>query len=164
MPLNFATGPKKNFTPKTVKFSDLYKFSSGNKGMSGTVLEQARETLAAAGYTSTQITKIITEDKSILAPQMKEIAGLMNQNKIYGFNQDGAILMKNYLNKQRIKAQNISRVQHEHMLEAMGEDLDKGKPATSLNNMGKKSSTSLNSLGQKPNTPSSGSTHISLPY
>ena len=165
----FEPRQRRDFTPKAVKFSDLYKFGANSKNVSSAAIDGARKALAAAGYSSKQISLIISDDKKIPVAQMKEIVGHLNKNQIYGFGQNPDIMIKNYLVKEKIKAQNISRIIHEHMLESQEEDLVKNRKTTSLNTMGKGAVGSLNNRGIKPSSPAGSSapsspTRINLPF
>ncbi len=148
MPL-FGSSRSQQFTPKQVKLSDLYKFSSSSKTAPNTVLNAARQGLKNAGFSDLEISKIVTNDAKIPVQRMKEVVSELNKCKVFGFDkQDPDIFVKNYLNKERVKAQNIARIRKEHMLEARDEDLG---TSSSLNNLGKGSATSLNNQGVSPN-------------
>ncbi len=115
--------PVQIYTPKNIKFSELYKFGSAGKDLSGSILNQAKEALAKAGYEPEKITKIITKNEAVSSKEMKAIAGHLNRGGIYGFRRPATGLVQGYLNKERVKAQNIARIRKEHILEAGEENL-----------------------------------------
>lgn len=133
MPLLGGLTPTQQFTPKNIKFSDLYKFSTKGKNLSGSILNQAKDALTKAGYDPDKITKIITKNEGVTAKQMAEIAGHLNQRGVYGFGQSSRNLIQGYLNKERVKAQNIAMIRKEHIMEARQEDVSAGPKGVKTN-------------------------------
>lgn len=128
------------YTPKTIRFSQLYAHNTGAKKKVGpSVLFQAKEALTKAGVNENDVFKIISHDKPISVSQMKAVAEVMNRSKIYGFEKDPKNAINDLLNKERIKAQSIAGIIKEHSMEAMTEDLPEI------------STTSLNPHGVSPN-------------
>lgn len=138
MPL-FAPSQAQKFTPKAIKFSQLYKTGTGGGKPGYSVLSKAKETLAKAGYDEKKISQMITGDAKIPVSKMKEIATLMNRSGVYGFQKSPSYLVQQFLTKERVKAQNIARIRREHIAEASQEDL------------GSYGTTSLNPQGRSPN-------------
>lgn len=138
----FSTSQAEKFTPKEIKFSQLYKTGTGGGKPSSSLLNKAREVLAKAGYNEKKISQMITEDAKIPVNQMKEVAILMNKSGVYGFYGSPENQVKELLNKERVKAQNIAKIRREHIMEAYQEDLDSYSATTT---------TSLNSRGKGPN-------------
>lgn len=139
MPL-FAPSQAQKFTPKEIKFSQLYKTGTGGGKPGYSVMSRAKEALAKAGYDEKKISQMITGDAKISVSQMKEVASLMNKSGIYGFQKSPSYLVQQFLTKERVKAQNIARIRREHIAEASQEDL------------GSYGTTSLNPQGRSPNT------------
>lgn len=138
MPL-FAPSQAQKFTPKAIKFSQLYKTGTGGGKPGYSVMSQAKETLAKAGYDEKKISQMITGDAKIPVSQMKEVAKLMNKAGVYGFQKSPSYLVQQLLTKERVKAQSIARIRREHIVEASQEDL------------GSYGTTSLNPQGRSPN-------------
>lgn len=149
MPLfNSRPSATERFTPKTVKFSKLYRFNTEGGKFGGSLILQAGEALKKSGFTDDQIRDIIYKDKPVSVSDIKRIAGIMNRERIYGFEKDPDYAVKKYLNKERVKAQSIAGIRKEHILEAGTEDLA---------NYGV---TSLNKQGVSPNAPKPGESSI----
>ena len=146
MPL-FAQSMAQKFTPKEIKFSDIYKFGAKAKNLSGSVVTGAFETLKQNGFDESEINHIIRDDNHIPVLKMKKVVEILNRNNIYGFTQDPKILVQNYLTRERVKAQSIARIRKEHMLEQrQGTEEETSYGVTSLNNMQRAKS----SLSDKP--------------
>ncbi|MFA6227877.1 MAG: hypothetical protein WC668_01690 [Patescibacteria group bacterium] len=112
------------YTPKEIKFSKLYQANiKSRRAVGESVLWKTKEALRNAGYDDPAISKIITQDKPIPVSQMKEIAAVLNRAGVYGFEKNPTFAVKEYLNKERVKAQSIARVRREHILEMSEEDL-----------------------------------------
>ena len=138
MPL-FAPSQAQKFTPKAIKFSQLYKTGTGGGKPGYSVMSRAKEALAKAGYDEKKISQMITGDAKVSVSQMKEVASLMNKAGVYGFQKSPSYLVQQFLTKERVKAQNIARIRREHIAEASQEDL------------GSYGTTSLNPQGRSPN-------------
>jgi len=111
------------YTPKTIKLSQLYKFAAKTDQMSPALQETIQKTLSQAGYNKDEINKLIYKDKGLPKMKMQAIFKELNQNKVYGFSQDPNLIIKSYLNKERVKAQSIARIRKEQMLESRGENI-----------------------------------------
>lgn len=136
------------FTPKTVKLSKLYQFNTEGGKFDGSLIPNTDKALRKSGFTDSQIRNIIYKDQPVSVSDIKRIAGVLNKEKIYGFEKDPEYAIKRYLNKERVKAQSIASIRKEHILEAGMEDLD---------NYGV---TSLNKRGISPNAPKPGESSI----
>lgn len=135
MPL-FKPSQAERFTPTEIKFSKLYKTNvKSGRRVGESVLWQTKQALKTAGYDDSSISKIITEDKPVSVSQMKEIATILNKAKVYGFEKSPEFAVKEYLNKERVKAQSIARIRREHILEMSEQELG-GPGVTSLNQKG----------------------------
>lgn len=126
--MSLLSGPTstQRFAPKNIKFSNLYKFGTKGQSLSGSVLNQAKDALAKAGYDQDKITKIITKDTAVTSKQMAEIASHLNKSGVYGFHQSSKNLIQGYMNKERVKAQSIAMIRKEHIMEARQEDINAG--------------------------------------
>lgn len=122
MPL-FKKSLAEKFVPKTVKFSKLYRSATQGGKLGGNILTDVKSSLRKSGYTDSQISKIITADQAVPVKQMKEIAGLLHKEKIFGFENDPDRAVKKFLNQERVKAQSIAHIRKEHILEAAEENL-----------------------------------------
>ena len=111
------------FTPKKIKFFDLYKQSTGSNQPSGTVQEAARAALAKAGLDEVSINKIIFENQPTPVSVMQNIASQLNQGQVFGFSSDPKTQVKNYLRKQMVKNMSVARIRTEHMLEQRPDSL-----------------------------------------
>ena len=132
MPL-FKQSAAERFTPKEIKFSKLYQTNvKSRRAVGDSVLWQTKQALKKAGYDDKTISEVITQDKPASVSQMKEIATILNKSKIYGFEKDPVYAIKNYLNKERVKAQSIARIRREHILEMSEQELG-GASVTTLN-------------------------------
>ncbi|MFA5124441.1 MAG: hypothetical protein WC473_01255 [Patescibacteria group bacterium] len=121
------------YTPKEIKFSKLYQTNiKSRRAVGESVLWKTKEALRNTGYDDPTIGKIITQDKPVSVSQMKEIAAVLNRAGVYGFEKNPSFAVKEYLNKERVKAQSIARVRREHILEMSEEELSK-TGLTSLN-------------------------------
>ena len=129
MPVFGGQNNIKEYTPKTVKFSGLYKYGTGGEKLNSSVTSQVKNTLAKSGYNSEKIDKIINQDTGISAKEMKNVTKTLNQNKVYGFSQNPESMLKKYLIKERVKSQNIASIRKENMMEARTVDLN-AKPGT----------------------------------
>ena len=139
----FKQSLSQKFVPKTIKFSKLYQRNVDSKKTPGTsTLNNTKNALRQAGYTDSQILQIITKDTPVPVKQMREVAAILNKAQVYGFEKDPDFAVKQFLNKERIKAQNIAEIRREHILEMADEELEKN-PATS----------SISQAGKGPNMP-----------
>ena len=112
------------YTPKTLKFSQLYAHNVGVTGdVDNSVKSKAKNALAQAGISQDEITKIISHDQPISVSQMKAVAALLSGSKIYGFEKNQHLAIKDLLNKERVKAQSIANIRKEHIIEAMDEEM-----------------------------------------
>ncbi|MFA6593764.1 MAG: hypothetical protein WCT16_00755 [Candidatus Buchananbacteria bacterium] len=124
------------YTPKEIKFSKLYQTNVKSRQAVGeSVLWKTKEALRSAGYDDSAIGKIITQDQPVPVSKMKEIAVILNRAGVYGFEKNPAFIVKEYLTKERVKAQSIARIRREHVLEMSEEDLNKAG-VISLNQKG----------------------------
>ena len=126
----FAPNNIQKFTPTKAKVSDLYKSISKGSNMPDSVKASTIKALKAAGYDSTKISKIINSDEPLPVAKLKQVAKDFKTGKVPGFaDKDPNIVVKQYLNKQRVKAQSLAQIRKEHILEALAEDLNtKPKP------------------------------------
>jgi hypothetical protein len=91
--------------------------------MPATVKAAAMQALQKAGYTSNEINKIISKSEPVPVAKLKQIAGHLKTGNVYGFtNKNPEIMVKQYLNRERLKHQSIARIRKEHMLEERAED------------------------------------------
>ena len=156
MPLFGSSGGSQRFTPKELKFSTLYKYGAGGK-LNGSIKDQAKSALTKAGFSQDKVSKIVTGDHGISASEMKKVAEALNKNRVYGFTKSPQALVKTYLTKERVKAQNIARVRRENMIEARKEDLG-GPNATGTKKIG-----GTSRFGSTPNRFGSSATRSSSP-
>lgn len=131
MPL-LAPNRAQKFIPKTIKFSQLYKTGTNGGKPGYSVMSRAKEALIKAGYGEKSVSRMITKDAKIPVTQMKAIATLMNKAGIYGFQKSPEYLIKQFLTKERVKAQSIARIRREHIIEASQENLE-SRNSISLN-------------------------------
>jgi hypothetical protein len=137
------------YTPTEIRLSKLYQRNMDTKkNIGSSVANSIKDALRRAGYEDEQIAKIVTHDKPQLIKQMREVANILNQAQIYGFKKDQEIAIKQFLNKERVKAQSIARIRKEHILEASEE----GSPNYSA--------TTLSQKSQSPNKPKPGEAAI----
>lgn len=159
MPL-FQESNVQKYTPKKIKFFDLYKHSTGSKSPSGTVQEAARQALTKAGLDSDTINKIVFENQEVPVSVMQNVASKLNQSQVFGFYHDPQTNIKNYLRKQMVKNMNVSRIRKEHMLEQRADTLHALQHKEELGKMGTDTRTGMNRPGNAPRpTP-----HYRLPY
>lgn len=123
MSFPFKKSAAERFTPKTIQFSKLYRSATQGGKLGDNILIDVKSTLKKSGYTDSQIARMITADKPLPVSQMSDIVAKLNQAKIFGFEKDPARTVKTYLNKERVKAQNIAGIRKEHILEAAEENL-----------------------------------------
>jgi len=123
MSFPFKQSPSERFTPKTIKFSKLYRSMTRGGKLGENILVDVKSSLRRSGYTDLQIANIITHDKPVPVKNMKEIVLTLNQAKIFGFEKDPVRAVKRYLNQERVKAQSIAHIRKEHILEAGAENL-----------------------------------------
>jgi hypothetical protein len=140
----FQQSLKEKYTPKTIKLSKLYQANTKGKKLSGSVFDATQKTLQAAGFRDDKIRNILFKDQPVSVKEMKTIVEALNKNRVYGFERSPSLAIKDYLNKERVKAQSISGIIREHILEASEEDIDHY------------GTTSLNPKGISPNAPKSG--------
>lgn|GEM_PF-1520155 len=137
------------YTPSEIRLSKLYQGNMDTKKNIGpSVADTIKDALRQAGYDDEHIAKIVTYDKPQPIRQIREVANILNQAQIYGFRKDQEIAIKQFLNKERVKAQSIARIRREHILE-MSEE---GSPAYSA--------TTLSQKSQSPNKPKPGEAAI----
>lgn len=147
MPLLKPTTSEK-FTPKTAKLSKLFSHNTEGKSFGPSIISQTKRALKQSGFSKADIDKIVNKDLPLPIGQLKEVAQALNQNKVFGFERDPQNAIKDYLNKQRVKAQSIARINKEHILEAAEEDYSKYGVTT------------LNQRGVSPNAPKPGESSI----
>lgn len=147
MPL-FQPSPKEKFIPKQIKLSKLFYFNTEGKSLGPSTLYQAKQALKQSGYSPEAIRKIVSKDEPISVKEFKAVARILSDNKVYGFEKNPDFSVKDYLNKQRVRAQSIARITKEHILEAAEEDYSK------------KGVTTLNTKGTSPNALKAGESSI----
>ena len=139
------------YTPKTLKLSQLYRFATKSSGqIDSSVKEQIKKSLTQAGYSEEKIDKIIYHDPNLTPTEIQEISQHLNKSQIYGFTKNPTFLIKDYLNKERVKAQSIAGIRKEHMLESRQEPLVVG-PTSHLG--GDRSNVTTLGRGAGPTTP-----------
>jgi len=140
MGLIFQPTLAERFTPKEVKFSQLYKNNTQGGKLNKNILASAKTALRRSGYNAAQISKIITTDQPIPVKQLKQAAQVLNQAKIYGFEKDQDRAVKTLVNRERVKTQSIAGIRKEQIWEAAAA------------NLAKLGTTSLNQRAIGPNT------------
>jgi len=143
MPL-FRESNAQKYTPKQIKFFDLYKHSTGSQQPSGTVQQAAREALAKAGLDETAINKIVFENQPMPVETMKKVASQLNQAQVFGFYHDPQAQVKNYLRKQMVKNMSIARIRKEHMLEQRSDALEALRDTSKLGKISADNKSGLN--------------------
>lgn len=131
MPL-FQQSSAQKYTPKQIKFFDLYKHNTGSKSPSGSVQQAAREALAKSGLDDTTINKIVFENQPMPVSVMQKVASQLNQGQIFGFYSDPKTQVKNYLRKQMVKNMSVARIRKEHMLEQRADAMEALKNRSNL--------------------------------
>lgn len=112
------------YTPTKAKVSDLYKSVAKGSKMSASVKTSTIKALKEAGYDSTRISKIVSKDEALPIAKLKQVARDLKAGKVYGFStKNPDIVVKQYLNKERLKSQSIARIRKERMLEERAEDI-----------------------------------------
>lgn len=151
----FNSNPEQDFTPRKIKFSDLYRHGTKAGSVSASDIATARQALAKAGYGESDLSRIFSEDKALPVAKMRQIAEQLNKAKVKGFSQSPSAMITGYLERQRIRTTNIRRRMHENMLESRSENIDTGykSAGTSLNSLGRGSASSLNDPKSGLHTP-----------
>lgn len=175
MPL-FKPTLVQQYTPKKIKLDDLYRANTGGQNLSLSQKEQAMSALKKAGWDEEKIRQTVFNNKPVAVSEMKQLASVLNNSRLFGFEKDQSFAIKNFLNKERVKAQNIAKIRKEHVLERMAEETieygttslnpkgvspnasikksDTGRAVRSLS--GKTSSQPISSFGGGGNKPASG--------
>lgn len=116
--------------------------------MGDNILVDVKTALAKSGYTDEQISRMITADAPVPVSRMKAIANTLSRERIYGFERDQNFAIQKYLDKEKVKRQNIARIKQEHILEATEE------------NLAVLGTTSLNQKAIGPNTAKPGAASV----
>ena len=149
MPLLRQTNAQK-YTPKKIKFFDLYKHTTGSGQPSGSVQEAARQALAKAGFDQAATNKIIFENQPMPVDVMQKVAVQLNQNQVYGFYHDPKASVKNYLRKQMVKNMSLARIGKEHMLEQRADALEALRNKANLGKINADGKTTTSKLSNAP--------------
>ena len=125
MPL-FGQSQIKKYSPKTVKFTDVYRDTTKSKKLGETDLKNAQSALSSAGY-GEKDTKEIMKGKEFSITEAKQVAKEMNKAGLKGFNLSGRKTIDKYVRKQAIKKMNLAGRRRELMQESLQEDIYKAK-------------------------------------
>jgi len=148
------------YTPKKIKFFDLYKHSTGSGEPSDTVQAAAHQALTKAGFDDTTINKVIYENQAVPVDIMQKVAHQLNQSQVYGFYHDPKSNINNYLRKQMVKNMSIARVRKEQMLEQRSDIFKSIKNRTELGRI----DTSANAGASKAGTIPKPAPRYHLPF
>ena len=122
----FVQSQTKKFTPKELKFSELYKHVSKGKELAGTAKVNAMKALASSGYSQSEISKIMSGNLSSM--KAKQVMAKLAKTDAAEFKgQDANRSVNAYLHKEAIKKKNIAGRRTELMQEALQEDIYQSK-------------------------------------
>jgi len=121
----------KKFTPKSVKFSDIYKHGLKTKELSNTDTLNAKKALEKSGFTASETNKILG-GKEISILEAKKVAEKMSAVGLGGFGQDAKKLVNQYVRQEAIKKKNIAARRTELMQESLQEDIYQQKQRGSI--------------------------------
>lgn len=121
MPI-FRQNPLKKFTPKTAKFSDIYKKATNYNNFSTSAKDQIKSALKKTGYSDDKIRNIVY-DESLSAKELRQIMADLSQHnisRIKDINADRVV--QDHFHKEAVKKMNIARVRKERMMEELSRD------------------------------------------
>ncbi|MFA5029576.1 MAG: hypothetical protein WC518_02365 [Patescibacteria group bacterium] len=150
MPFLAQTSIQK-FAPKKVKFTEVYKSVTKRSDLSSPMRKKIYEVLSKAGFDQNRASSIVHDDQPLTAVELKNIASLLNREKISGFEGDVKKAVHGYFRKEAVKQRNIAYVRKKNMLESLQENLDDSPSGRRLN-AGTKTPSS-NSTGSRPKLP-----------